>query len=85
MKNIPKIKDVKPLENYTLQVLFSNGIIKKYDMKPIIKKYPVFEDLQHNNLFKIVHVDCGGYGIAWNDNLDLSEYEIWKNGIETSS
>ncbi len=85
MKNIPRIKEVKPLDNYTLEVLFSNGILKKYDMKPIIKKHPVFEDLRYNNLFKLVHVDCGGYGIAWNDTLDLSEYEIWKNGLESCS
>jgi len=27
-----------------------------------------------------VRVDPGGYGISWNDNIDLSEYELWTNG-----
>jgi hypothetical protein len=27
-----------------------------------------------------VRVDPGGYGISWNDHIDLSEYELWTNG-----
>ncbi|MCF2145869.1 hypothetical protein IQ276_005215 [Desmonostoc muscorum LEGE 12446] len=23
----------------------------------------------------------GGYGIVWNEEIDLSEYELWKNGV----
>lgn len=30
----------------------------------------------------IVVVDPGGYGISWNDELDMSEYELWTKGIE---
>jgi hypothetical protein len=26
-------------------------------------------------------VDKHGYGIAWNDELDLSESELWINGL----
>jgi len=25
---------------------------------------------------------AGGYGISWNDDIDLSEYELWTNGVE---
>jgi hypothetical protein len=82
MKNIPKIRDVKPLENYSIKVLFENGIQKEYNVKALMGKYPVFKDLRDNRLFRLVHVDCGGYGIAWNDYIDLSEYEIWENGID---
>jgi hypothetical protein len=27
-------------------------------------------------------VDAGGFGISWNDDADLSEYELWTNGVE---
>ncbi len=27
-----------------------------------------------------VRVDTGGYGISWNDAIDLSEYELWTHG-----
>ncbi|WP_044018806.1 DUF2442 domain-containing protein [Thermoanaerobacter italicus] len=36
----------------------------------------------HINFFKAVKVDAGGYGVSWNSELDLSEYELWKNGKE---
>nr|NCS23148.1 DUF2442 domain-containing protein [Microcystis aeruginosa BS13-02]NCS26968.1 DUF2442 domain-containing protein [Microcystis aeruginosa BS13-02] len=27
-------------------------------------------------------LDPSGSGIVWNDEVDISEYEIWINGIE---
>ena len=35
-----------------------------------------------NNLFRQVQVDAGGYGISWNDDLDLDAEDIWDNGTE---
>ena len=26
---------------------------------------------------EIAKVDAGGYGISWNDDIDISEYELW--------
>ncbi len=74
------IKDIKPLENMILEAVFSNGETKKYDMKNLIKKYDMFKELENKELFDKVKVDIGGYGIMWNDKLDLSSEEIWKNG-----
>ena len=31
--------------------------------------------------FGCVCVDVGGYGIVWNDNLDLACDELWENGV----
>lgn len=31
-------------------------------------------------VFASVSVDVGGYGIVWNDELDLSCDELWENG-----
>jgi hypothetical protein len=42
----------------------------------------MFQILKSDPFFKTVKVDSGGYGISWNDDADLSEYELWKNGIE---
>ena len=35
-------------------------------------------------LILAVKVDSGGYGISWNDDADLSEYELWTNGVEVA-
>jgi Protein of unknown function (DUF2442). len=38
--------------------------------------------LRNEAFFKAVAVDPGGYGVSWNDQMDLSEYELWRNGVE---
>ena len=43
-------------------------------------EFQVFE--KKPDLFHAVKVDPGGYGILWNDDLDLDAETIWKNGIE---
>ena len=74
------IKSIKPLENMILEAVFFNGEIKKYDMKKLIKKHKVFKNLENKELFNKVKVDIGGYGIVWNEDIDLSSEEIWENG-----
>ena len=76
-----KIKNVSPLPEYKLSVQFAEGVTKIYDVKPLFQKIPVFKSLENNNDFSGVYVDVGGYGIIWNDELDLSCDELWENGI----
>ena len=38
--------------------------------------------LKDKELFNNVTVDTGGYGISWNDNLDIEAEEIWENGTK---
>ncbi len=45
------------------------------------KLLPVFQSLQQSaDLYYSVEVDVGGYGIIWNDELDLLCDELWNNG-----
>jgi hypothetical protein len=77
----PKIQSVQPLEGMKLSVLFANGVRKIYDCNQLLHLEP-FKVLQNEAFFKAVKVDPGGYGISWNDNVDLSEYELWVNSKE---
>ena len=77
-----KIKAVFPLEDYKLLVQFCVGITKIYDVKPLFMWRDVFNTLKQNDLFYGVFVDAGGFGIAWNDDVDLSCEELWENGKE---
>lgn len=61
-----KVSSVVPLEDMLLLVFLENGVIKKFDVKPIIKDYPEFEALKNPGLFYLVKVEAGGYGISWN-------------------
>lgn len=79
--NAPKILSVQALENKKLLVKFVNGIEKVYDCTQLLG-IEMFQVLKSDAFFKSVKVDSGGYGISWNDDADLSEYELWENGIE---
>lgn len=81
-----KVKSVAPLSNFTLSVQFSEGVTKLYDLKPLFERIPAFLYLNENPAeYDCVSVDVGGYGIVWNDELDLSCDELWENGtvVET--
>ena len=80
-----KIKNVFALPEYKLSVQFSEGITKIYDVKPLFEKIPLFADLKYNAEFACVSVDVGGYGIVWNDDLDLSCDELWENGMQVDT
>ena len=75
-----KIKSVIPLDNMLLKVEFENGIIKIYDVKKLKDRFKIFKDLENKALFELAKVDADGYGIMWNENIDLSCNEIWENG-----
>ncbi|EOD01908.1 DUF2442 domain-containing protein [Caldisalinibacter kiritimatiensis] len=79
---IPRIRDIKTKDDYTLIVFFENDKVKEYNVKKLIKQNKNFEILKDKIIFNMVKVDPGGYGISWNDNIDLSEYELWINGKE---
>ena len=80
-----KIVSVKPMKNFILLVGFQNGIQKTYDMRTLYPIFPQFEVFEHDiNLFNQVQVDIGGYGISWNDDLDLDAEDIWEDGIEVA-
>ena len=76
-----KVKAVSALPDYRLSVQFVEGITKIYDVKPLFGRWAAFKALKNApELFFGVEVDQGGYGIIWNDDLDLSCNELFENG-----
>lgn len=81
-----KIKNISALPEYKLSVQFSEGVTKIYDVKPLFDRIPLFRELKsHPEVFAAVSVDVGGYGIVWNDDLDLSCDELWENGVQVDT
>jgi len=80
METYPKVKSVKPLQGKRLLVIFHNDEKSIYDCGPLLTE-EVFRPLRNDSFFKMVKPDRGGYGISWSDELDLSESELWLNGI----
>ena len=78
-----KIKNVNALPDYKLSVQFAEGVTKIYDVASLFEKYSFFLPLKGSpELFSSVIVDQGGYGIVWNDDIDISCDELWENGTE---
>lgn len=76
-----KVKAVNALPDFHLSVQFAEGVTKIYNVKPLFKKWKVFEKLEKNPaLFTGVYVDVGGCGIVWDDETDLSCDELFANG-----
>lgn len=79
--NAPRVRSVTPLREKRLLVTFVNGVQKVYDCNRIMN-LDRFQSLKIEAFFKAVRVDIGGYGLSWDDETDLSEYELWNNGVE---
>lgn len=75
----PRIKMAKPQPEKRLFVEFENGVIKIYDCTPLLE-HEVFRPLRDEALFRCAHADSHGYGVIWNDEIDLAESEVWING-----
>ena len=81
-----KIKNVSPLPDFKLSVQFSEGVTKLYDVNPLFQQIPTFAYLKNNlTEFNNVSVDVGGYGVIWNDDLDLSCDELWEHGVQVET
>ena len=76
-----RVESVEAKENYILSVLFTDGVKTEYDIKPLFSKWDVFNSLRIiKGLFQQVKVDEGGFGISWNDEIDLASEELRING-----
>jgi len=77
------IMAIKTLEEMKLLITFRDGIKKIYDVRKLYEELPQFSVLEDDRkMFERVRVDVGGYGISWNDELDLAAEELWENGEE---
>ena len=80
------VKFVAPLQELKLSVQFCEGVTKIYDVRQLFDQIPIFKLLEKNHkLFNSVRVAGGGYGINWNEDIDLSCDELYENGeiVET--
>ena len=75
-----KIKNMIPLPDYVLNVQFADGVTKQYDMKPQFERYPMISPLRdHPELYYSAAIDLGGYGVVWNDDIDIACDKLYHN------
>ena len=68
---IPRIKEVKTLNDYVIEVLFDDEVKISFDLKSMMKEVPVFNDLKKDGLFEKCKIDESRTCIYWTDMIDL--------------
>ena len=72
---------VRFLDDVKLELTYQDGKIIRYDMATMFSTFPQLEELRNNReLFTHGHLDPGGYGIIWNDDLDFDATSIYEDG-----
>lgn len=79
MAEYPKVKSVEPTQGKRLRVTFANGAVRVYDCAPLLS-LEAFRPLENEAFFRNVRSDKHGYGVVWNDDVDLAESELWLKG-----
>ena len=74
----PRVKNVKPTNNYELILEFENGEIKKFDIKPYLNK-GIFKRLKNKEEFKKVRPFLGS--ICWEGGQDLCPDTLYEDSI----
>ena len=69
------------LHDYVLDLTFSDGSRKHFDMAPILKKdYPVYKGLDDPKVFRDIALD--GWTVTWkNGTADIAPEYLYENGI----
>lgn len=71
-----RIKNVEPLEDYKILVIFDNGEKRIKDMKPYLEK-GVFKKLKDKKFFESVKLAYGT--ITWGNDIDLCADSIYES------
>lgn len=79
---IPRIKNITPLPDFILHVVFDDGKTVLYDVKEDMEQIESYRDLYSiTGLFNQVQLDRSRTCVFWNDQIDLPSDTIYKYGI----
>ncbi len=76
-----KIEDVVPLDDFGLLTFFRDGTVRKCSLEGYFGKHRSFSILlKRPELFATVQVQPGGYGVAWDIELTISDSCLYRQG-----
>ena len=73
---MPKAIKVKPLENYILEIVFNNGELKLFDVRPYLK-FKQFKELKNESVFSKIRI--AGLSVEWEIGADICPDELYYN------
>ena len=72
----PRIEDVKPLDNFCLEITYTTGEKKLYDMKKNLN-YDCYKNL--NNIGYFMQVKSASTTIEWPNGEDVDPNDLYNN------
>ena len=66
-------------EGTTFDLYFLDGVVKRYNILSLAKKFPALNALKDRKLFEQGKL-LGWGGVVWNDELDVSSETVYKYG-----
>jgi hypothetical protein len=77
----PTVVNVKPERDYKLLLSFTNGEIKRYDVKPHLEK-GIFRELKDEGVFNSVRPFLDS--IQWGNGADLCPDTLYEGSVPVS-
>jgi hypothetical protein len=78
----PRVLEVKPNPDYSLTLKFTNGEVRRFDVRPYLDK-GVFQELKDVRLFNSVRASLGS--IEWLNGQDLCPDTLYLDSQPLSS
>ncbi len=78
----PRVVEVKPNPDFSLTIKFTNGEVRRFDVRPYLEK-GVFRELKEVSLFNSVKPSLGS--IQWLNGQDLCPDTLYQDSQPVSS
>ena len=72
----PRVKSVSPLDDYQLEITFTNGEVGVYDCKPLLD-FGVFRELRERAYFN--QVGTGSGTVFWPNQQDICPDTLYED------
>ena len=72
-----KIAAVQPFSGSELVVWFADGEARLFDIKRLLENNNEYASLENEEIFKTAKLAAEGYGVSWDNDLDLGCKEIY--------
>lgn len=77
----PRAKKVRSLGEYKIEVEFTNGEVRVFDVSPLLN-LPVYEPLKNRSYFERVFVEHGI--VQWPNEIDISPDMLYLDSKEVA-
>jgi len=76
---LPRVKAVRSVEDFQLELVFTNGETGRYDCRPLLG-FGVFRELQDVNYFRQARVEMGT--VVWPHEQDLCPDTLYLDSLK---